>query len=313
MATPVFDVSYVIVSYNTVELTLRCLTSLAADLHACRGRAEVILVDNQSSDATVERVAAEHPRVRVVQNETNLGFGAGNNRGMQAAHSDLFILLNSDAFVRPGFTTALLAYMQGQPHVGVAGPLLLNEDLSVQRSVFRFPTPTRAWLENLGLSYVFSSHPVLGDYRQWGYDTEREVDWVSGACMVVRRAVFEQGGFDERFFMYSEETDWQRTIRQRGWSIAFVPSAVAVHRGGGSGARARLPLNQHFFRSLDLYVQKNHGTCGWLSFRLAMVVGAVLRLAVWAGAALLRRGRGAQAWEQARFYAAVAWRQSTVW
>ena len=119
----------------------------------------------------------------------------------------------------------------------------------MQLSCFRFPTPRQAWVENLWVSALFPEHPVLGDYRRWAHDSERQVDWIVGACMLVRREVVEQvGGFDEAFFLYAEETDWQRRMRDGGWEIAFTPAAEVTHLGGASGASEQARDQPAFLR-----------------------------------------------------------------
>ena len=116
-----------------------------------------------------------------------------------------FLLINSDAFLKQGAVSAMIKYIDEHPEVGVVGPRLVNAEGALQRSCWRFPTPLRAWLEGVGISGIFPSHPVLGNYYHWQHDKERLVDFVIGACVMVRRSVYEQvGGFDEEFFMYSE-------------------------------------------------------------------------------------------------------------
>ena len=130
---------------------------------------------------------------------------------------------------------------------------------------------------------------MLGNYRRWAHDSERLVDWIGGACMLVRREVVEQvGGFDERFFLYAEETDWQRRMRDGGWEIAFTPAVEVTHLGGASGASTKAQTNRHFFDSLDRYERKHHGLAGLLSLRCAMIAGCGMRAVLWSLTWLLR-------------------------
>jgi N-acetylglucosaminyl-diphospho-decaprenol L-rhamnosyltransferase len=173
-------------------------------------------------------------------------------------------------------------YLRANPKVGVVGPRLRYADGTPQVSCYRFPTPGRAWLENLGLSRFFVGHPRLEDLAKWDHNTTRDVDFVIGACLLVRRRVFEEiGGFDERFFLYSEETDWQWRIGRAGWRVAFTPAATVTHLAGGSGARDKARIDRHFFESLDYYVRKNHGLAGLILFRLAMTAGCFGRALLW--------------------------------
>lgn len=308
-------VSAIIVSFNTRAMTLDCLAALKADLAGIES--EIVVVDNASADGSVGAIGEAYPDVRVIASDENLGFGRANNLGMAAAAAAYFLLINSDAFARPGAVAALLEAINRRPDVAVMGPRLLNADGSVQQSCFRFPSPGQAWRENLWLSTVANR---LGrpagwvDHRGWSHDAPREVDFLSGACLLVRREAFEQiGGFDEGFFMYSEETDWQRRMRDAGWAVAFVPAAVVTHLGGGSGAADRAKINRHFFDSLDRYERKHHGRPGLISLRLAMAVGGAARAAAWAGVYLLRPGRRDAAAAKVRLQSWLVRRQLFHW
>lgn len=266
-----FSVSVVIVTFNTRAMTLDCLRVLATALEGIS--AEVIVVDNASTDDTARAIEAEHSEVRLVVNEHNAGFGAANNQAMRMAGGEFILLLNSDAFPEPEAIRKLLSYLREHPAVGVAGPRILNRDGSLQLSCFRFPSPAHAWMENLWLTR---------GYGNWAHDSDRSVDFVIGACLLVRREIVEKvGGFDEGFFMYSEEADWQKRIRDDGWDVAFVSSARVTHLGGASGASEKALMNQYFFQSLDRYERKHHGMAGLISLRCAMAVGCFLRGLMW--------------------------------
>lgn len=305
-------VSVVLVSYNTREMTLRSLEALYADLGEMP--AEVFVVDNASADGSAAAVRERFPQIKVIENPTNAGFGAANNIAMREAAGRYILLLNTDAFVTPGAVAALVRYLDEHPKVGVIGPRLSNGDGSLQVSCYPFPTPLRAWVENLWLAKLAPNHRVLGDYRRWAHDQERNVDWVVGACMLVRRTTYEQvGGFDERFFMYAEEADWQRRMRDAGWEVAFTPAAEVTHLGGASGAAEKPRINRHFFESLDYYELKHHGKAGLVALRLAMAVGCLGRALGWAGVYLLSRKRRPVASAKVRLMSWLVVRQTTHW
>ena len=285
--------SVIIVSYNTRQMTLDCLRALHLDLQCAKLQdSEIWLVDNASRDGSVQAIRDEFPDVKIIANRENTGFGAANNQAMKEARGDFFLLLNSDAFPVAGAIGALHEYSCAHPDVAVVGPRLLNRDGTLQRSCFRFPTPARAWLENLWISSLLSRFSLFDDYRHWEHDSEREVDFIVGACMLVRREAYEKaGGFDEDFFMYSEETDWQRRLQSAGWKIVFLPQARVTHLGGASGADEKARINNHFFESLDRYERKHHGLPGLVSLRLAMIVGGLLRLGLWSAAMALPKRR----------------------
>lgn len=307
-------VSVIIISYNTRRMTLDCLNALFANLGT---GADVWVVDNASQDGSADGVRAAFPQVHVIENPDNAGFGAANNLALQRASGEFLLLLNSDAFVQPGAVAALAQCLKLHPKAGIAAPRLLNRDGSLQRSCYRFPSPGRAWLENLGLSGLLARHPVFGDYSRWSHDSERSVEWAGGACLLVRREAYKQaGGFDEAFFMYQEETDWQRRLWDCDWDIVFTPSASVVHLGGASGASEQARINRHFFDSLDYYIRKHHGLAGLISLRLAMTVGAAARTLVWGGiaAALPRRlALKTAARAKTRLQAWLCVRQATQW
>jgi GT2 family glycosyltransferase len=306
------DVSAIIVSYNTRQMTLDCLQALVGELK--NFKFEILVADNASSDGSAQAIRAAFPSVRVIESERNLGFGGGNNLAMKEAAGRYFLLINTDAIVHAGAVQKLVEHMDSHMKVAVVGPRLLNGDGSLQPSCYRFPSPGRAWAENLFISSAFGTESILGDYRRWQHDRERIVDWVIGACCLVRRQVYEQvGGFDERFFMYAEETDWQRRMCGAGWDIGFTPAAEVTHLGGASGAGEKPKINRHFFASLDRYGRKHHGLSGLISVRAAMVVGCMLRLMLWTGVlALVPAGR-AMATHKVRLMSWLLWRQTTHW
>ena len=303
--------SVILVNYNTREMTLRCLSALFDDLRDLP--AEVWVVDNASTDGSCAAIRERFPTVKLIENATNAGFGRANNQAMRLAAGRFFMLLNTDAFLKPGASQAMLEYLNAHPKVGVVGPRLLNADASLQPSCYRFPSPARAIFENSWLSTLLPNHRLIGDYRRWAHDAERDVDWIVGACMLLRREVFERtGGFDEAFFMYSEEADWQRRIRDAGWTVSFTPRAQATHLGGASGANEKARIHRHFFESLDHYEQKHHGRIGLLMFRAAMVCGCSIRAVLWMGAWCLPSWR-ATACEKIHLHLWLVKRQATHW
>jgi hypothetical protein len=281
-----FMLSVIIVSYNTRDLTLRCLTDLYADLKGMA--AEVFVVDNGSSDDSVAMISQTFPAVVLIESATNRGFGPANNLAMARAVGEFILLLNSDAFVRPGAVAALIDYLRTHPSTVVVGPRLLNADGSLQRSCYRFPGPFRAICEHLLLTAAFPRNSLVGDYRRWEHDADRVVDFVIGACVLLRREAVEQVGmFDEAFFMYAEETDLCRRLKDRGWTVAFTPSAQVVHLNGGSGKAQSDRVFNEFGRGGERYIRKHHGVVGLAVFRVAMIFGSLVRITMFGALALL--------------------------
>ena len=312
LTPPALDLSVIIVSYNTREMTLDCLRVLLPQLKGFTS--EIFVVDNASADGSVAAVREAFPQVQCIENPRNAGFGAANNLAMAQAHGEFLLLLNSDAFPKPGAIAHLVSYLRTHPEAAVAGPRLLNADGTLQLSCFKFPTPLRCWMENLWLSAALPRHPKIGDYRLWPHDAERRVDSVIGACMLVRRTAYEQiGGFDERFFMYSEETDWQWRMQKAGWGVAFTPAAEVTHLAGASGADDKPRISRYFFESLDWYVRKHHGWPGLISVRLAMVIGCGLRALLWSAVMLAQPRRRDLARAKAGLLGWLVVRQATKW
>lgn len=312
---PDTELSVIIVSYNTRDLTLRCLADLYADLGnaGLSERSEVIVVDNASGDGSADAILQSFPQVHLIASDRNLGFGAANNRAMAVARGELFLLLNSDAFLHPGAIRALIDQLATNPRTAAVGCRLLCPDGSLQVSCFRYPTPLRAWLENLWIASVAPPASRLGDFMRWPHDAEADVDFVIGACMLVRASVYrEVGGFDESFFLYAEETDWQYRMKRAGWRIAFTPRGLATHVGGASGAPERARINRHFFNGLDRFVRKHFGLGGLLLVRMAMVVGCSARAMLWT-LMLVNPGRRSAAIAKLRLHAWLVWRQLTLW
>lgn len=274
------QIAAVLVSYNTREMTLECLRSLHREIESADVSAEVFVVDNASTDDSVKAIRENFPHVEVLVAEENQGFGRANNRAFEVARGHWLLLLNTDAFLRPGALQALLDAAKRHPEAGVIAPRILNADGTLQRSCWEFPTPPGAWFENSGVASLLRALRLRQDFANWPHDDEREVEWAIGACLMVRRDVYARvGGFDEQFWMYSEETDWQKRIRDAGWKVVFTPHALVTHLGGGSGGEF---IKSAMWESLDRYLLKHHGRGGVLSARAAMVWGNALRLPLWA-------------------------------
>lgn len=251
------ELSVVIVNWNTAAILRECLTSVAAHLGSISH--EVIVVDNASSDGSPEMVAAESPAVRLIRNGDNRGFGVANNQGMRLARGDWLLLLNSDTRLVDSSVADLSRHVRNETGLAMAHCRLVYPDGRLQHTTYRFPSLRRVLLEDLGLYKLLGERraggALLGGY--WGHDEERDVDAVAGAFMLLPRVVFEQtGGFDERLFMYGEDIEWCRRIRQRGGRIRFYPQASIEHVGHAStdmrmgDERVALCLR----RERDLYV-----------------------------------------------------------
>lgn len=245
-------ISVIIVSWNTRELLLDCLRHLPYALGPGKREAEVIVVDNASTDGAADAVRAAFPDTRVRVLERNLGFGAASNAGIRAASGATICLLNPDTAPRPGSLAALADYLARHDTVGAVGPRLLNRDGSEQAVGFKFPSLIQVLLDLFPFGGRFANTALNGRYPRAPRDRPFPVDFSLGACLVVRREVFETTGlFDPGYFMYAEEVDWARRARAWGWEMHCLPSAEVVHYGGQSTAQqpARMFLELHRARA----------------------------------------------------------------
>ena len=222
------DVSVVVVTWNALPWLEQCLDSVA-------GR-DIIVVDNGSTDGTVDFVRDRYPDVRVIEQE-NKGMGGGNNAGMRVADGRYFFLLNSDAWVLDDGLDKLVQFADAHPEAAVVGPKLLNTDGTLQRSVRGEPTTWRLATEYFFIRKLAPRTRLLNPLYRGDFDhTEAaEVDWLYGPALLVRREASDAVGlFDEDFFMFSEEVDWLTRFRRAGWKVLFFPGAEVVHVGGAS-------------------------------------------------------------------------------
>jgi GT2 family glycosyltransferase len=266
--------SVVIPTFNTAAMTLRCCRAVLAALPAS---GEVIVADDGSSDGTAELLAREMPHVHVVRLERNSGFATAVNRGVAAAQGDILVLLNSDAIVEEGALDALLAAFDRDPRLGIAGAQLLDEDGSAQWS--GGPTPTLLWMT----AVVSGAGPLTRVVRRRGRDAPREVDWVSGAAMAVRREVWTAAGpLDERFRFYCQDLELCMRARDAGWDVRVVPEARVVHELGKTIAAGSALRHdpERLWPDLYRWGTARYGRAWSVVARVVLVSAAALRIAL---------------------------------
>jgi len=232
------DVSIVIVSYNTKELTRECLVSIKK--YAGDVSHEVFVVDNASVDGSADMVSEEFPRIQLIRMKENLGFAGGNNPAMKKASGRYVLLLNSDAFLAENVLADTIRYMDNNKEVGVLGCKLTNPDGSMQPSARMLPGPINKILHITGLAARFPSSKFFGrvDFSWWDHSTPRSVGWVVGAFFLIRQSTIDDIGIlDDHYFLYFEEIDYCLTARRAGWDVVFYPYAQVVHLGGQSAAK----------------------------------------------------------------------------
>jgi hypothetical protein len=265
----------VIVNYQSYHELRACLASLRnAD-----GNPVVIVVDHESDRAAADALSTEFPDVRLLRMAGNEGFAAGVNRGAREADHPFIILLNPDCVVEPATCRVLAEWMSAHPDVGAAGPRILNADGTVQATARRFPDLTTAIAgRSSWLTRVLPQNP-LSTRNLPGRDTRTEpldVDWVSGACLITRRDAFDAiGGMDAGFFLYWEDADFCRRLRNAGWRTVYLPVAAVTHVGGCSSRHSADSSLEAFHRSAFRIYWKHASPAARL---LAPMVLAALRI-----------------------------------
>ena len=239
-----YELSIIIVNWNGGSLLTRCVDTIVNS--APKVSYEIVIIDNASQDDSLAQLRASavaapmiaREQLRIFVNSENRGFGAANNQAFALTDSPFVFILNLDTEMRPGTIDTLLQKLTSDPKIGACGPRMLNADGSLQVSVFF--SPPRVWHTFLSQLWLYHLLPrrlrgelLLGGH--WKHDRERPVPMLGGAAILARREMIEEvGGFDERFHMYSEDTEWCWRIRQSDWRLMFVPEAELIHHGAQS-------------------------------------------------------------------------------
>ncbi len=251
-------VSVILVNYNGEEFLRKCIQSL---FEITKGVSfEVILVDNASADNSRELVKREFPQVHLIESNVNLGFSRGNNLGVRKARGSKFLFLNTDTYLVEDSVSVLSNFVDEQSAVAVVGPRLTFEDGSYQLSAGRLPGFAVEMIDKMRYAVDRKLHSMIAPINQILSSAAREVGWVTGACMMVRRDVFEQvKGFDENIFMYYEDKDLCKRILDTGGKIVYLPHTSVVHLLGGSSATTTgATVNKHYRESQLHYYRKHH-------------------------------------------------------
>jgi N-acetylglucosaminyl-diphospho-decaprenol L-rhamnosyltransferase len=266
-------ISAIIVSFNTAALLRQCLADLYAN--SADVEMEVFVVDNNSKDDSVVMVKTEFPEVKLIANKENLGFAAANNQAWQRSSGEYILLLNPDAFVKQGAVANAVTFLESHPECGICGGRLVKPDGSLDPSARKFPTFLNKLFVISGLSSRFPESRLFSghEFGNFDHNSVMEVDWVPGTFTMYRREMLEHTGlFDERFYIYYEETDLCQTAKNQDWKVYFLPSAEIVHVGGASSKTRK----DHAFDTGALQVVRFRMRSEWLYFRKNSGLAAVL-------------------------------------
>jgi GT2 family glycosyltransferase len=267
------QVAVVVVSYNTKDLLLTCLASVIESSKP--DETEIIVVDNASSDGSHQAVQSSYPQAIIIANPSNVGFGVACNQAIRASSAPFLLLLNSDASITSEGFQALYETISANPRCGAAGCRLTDSAGLAATNTRNFLTPLNQALEQSGLvgwtdwKYLRRTHqPSLDQSQQ-----DCSVDWIDGACLMLRRAALDQVGlFDEKFFMYSEDEDLCFRLRKNGWLICYTARGLAQHHGGASTAQNRFAMRRQFYWSQTYFLTKHFGPASAFCYRVAMII-----------------------------------------
>jgi len=269
------DLSIITVNYNVKEF----LQNLIHSIHKAAGSLsyEIIIVDNASSDGSVDFISDKFPEVKLISNNENLGFGKANNQGLKIAEGKFILLINPDAIVSEDTFTKMISFFETHPSVGLAGCKILNPDGTLQLACRRsFPGPWTSFCKVTGLSSLFPNSGLFARYNLTYKDENEsyEVDAISGSFMMMRKEVYENtGGFDEDYFMYGEDLDLCYRIQQAGYQVYYVHETQIIHYKGESTRRSSLDETKFFYDAMHLFVKKHLSSSLLVQFILRTAIG----------------------------------------
>jgi O-antigen biosynthesis protein len=276
------ELSVVIVSYNVSSFLDQTLLTLE---ESARGvNYEVFVVDNASTDNSVEMVRQKHPRVKIIANRENRGFAKANNQALNLAKGKYILLLNPDTVLRSDTISTMLEFLDNHPEAGAAGCKVINPDGSLQLACRRgFPTPGVAFFKMIGLSGLFPKSRTFGAYNLTYLDPESiaEVDAISGSFMMLRKEALNGSGYlDEDFFMYGEDLDLCYRIKKEGWKIFYVPETEIIHfKGESTKTVPAVKSIRDFYTAMHIFVEKHHGKETRMFPRWLLIIAIYFRMA----------------------------------
>jgi GT2 family glycosyltransferase len=303
-----FTVSVIIVSWNAQDYLMQCLSSLTSEV--CRYPMEIIVVDNASSDGSPDCVASKYPDVRLIRNTENFGFAKANNIGVSVSTGKYLCFVNSDVKVLPDCITRLVEYCEEHPAVGMVGPKIIGGDGHLQRSCRGFPNVWNMFCRALALDSIFKNCKLFTGYSlyYWPQDSLREVDILTGCFWLIPRPALEQVGLlDEAFFIYGEDMDWCKRFWDKGWQVVFVPSAEAIHYGGGSSSNAPIRFYIEKQKADLQYWKKHHADLAVICYLLVSSLHMFLRIVGYSFGVLLNPTEPSRRYKVKRSLACLKW------
>ena len=249
-------ISIIVVSYNTKTLLRDCLVSIFGSTVSVSY--EVIVVDNNSTDGSQNMIREIFPQTILIENKHNVGFAKANNQAVKVSRYNYLLFLNSDTIIHHDAITQLYEHLKTDPGIGIAGPKILNPDHKPTRSYMRFLNVKMFFLGSKYFSDIIDTGKHQIHYANYDFTTTHDVQWLSGACFMIKRHVFEKAGcFDENYFFYCEDMDLCLQVSKLGYRSSYLPSAEIVHLFGGSSKSNQHEINHIYRKSLLYYFRKN--------------------------------------------------------
>lgn len=242
------DISIIIVSYNTKDITLRCIRSIYH--YTEKTSIEIIVIDNASRDGSVDAIRREFKEVLIIENKDNLGFSKANNIGIKQAKGEYICLVNSDIELIENTFDMMYEFMEKNPSIGVAGPKTVNKDQRISPNVKRLPTLWNCFCDSFFLSKALSRFPLFEgrEVKNFNFNEQKNIEVLAGCFMLIRRqALNEVGLLDESFFFYGEDTDWCKRFGDNRWQIYYWPATTVIHLENASSKKE----NIRFLKELE--------------------------------------------------------------
>ena len=270
------NLSCIIVNYYNSAPLKNCLESVTRTLQKISF--EVIVVDNSQDDPGMASIKESYPQICYIQNSTNVGFARANNQAVQSAQGEILLFLNPDTILTDQAIEKMVAHLKSNADIGALGPKVLNTDGSLQYSCRRFPTFMTGFFNRYSLlSRWFPDNLYTVRYlmKDFSHNEEREVDWLSGCCLMVPHTVFEKaGGFDEHYFLFNEDVDLCRAIHQNGFKVKYFPSAKITHHISTSNSKVPVDIIIKRHLGMSHYYGKHHGE----NFAIRTIVNIAISL-----------------------------------
>ena len=288
------DLSIIIVNWNTKDLLKACLRSVYAETRGLTF--EVFVVDNASTDGSPEMVERTFPQVRLIRNAANVGFARASNQALRLSRGRYVLLLNPDTLILDQALVRMVHFMDQHPDVGALGPKILTAEGEVDlRCARRFPSLLSELFELTRLSARFPHNRLFGSYLMsyWDHNDRREVEVLTGACLLVRREAMKQAGsLDEDFYMYGEDVDWCYRLRRAGWQVWYDSHTYIIHLGSQSTRLVQEEMGLERFRSRHALFRKHRGPLYAGIYKALLLAITLAKQAFFWGRALVSRDEG---------------------